>query len=251
MATEVACSANSSGVADGPVMTMMNKRLRALRKKYNRILQMEDRVAQGKSMNREQEDLLRSKLAVSALIEEYEHLRQPIYDSLQEEISLAMAASKKQAVEDVKKNEEEKKTEAEEVSDVKEEKEDDTILAAVEDLLHLLYFGNLFDLKFLDSDFDMMLYTRTHERTSCITYDSVTDDTTRLLQEEDLDMISTLRTLILSRPFSSDISHKNALSDCIKHAKLWLQNSDQLVQPGSSHTCDFFFLFYIFLSYFC
>ena len=55
-----------------------------------------------------------------------------------------------------------------------------------------------------------------------MTYDYVTDDATDLLGEEDLDSISTLRGLLISRPADSSFSHKNALHRCMEHAKLWL-----------------------------
>lgn len=40
----------TSAVSDGLVLSVINKRLRALRKKYNRILQMEELLSQGKSL---------------------------------------------------------------------------------------------------------------------------------------------------------------------------------------------------------
>ncbi|KAL3010503.1 hypothetical protein AAZX31_07G146000 [Glycine max] len=66
------------------------------------------------------------------------------------------------------------------------------------------------------------MLTRTQEHGCCLTYDYVTDDATDLLGEEDLDSISTLRGLLISRPADSSFSHKNALHRCMEHAKLWL-----------------------------
>ncbi|RZB69243.1 Synaptotagmin-1, partial [Glycine soja] len=60
------------------------------------------------------------------------------------------------------------------------------------------------------------------ERGCCLTYDYVTDDATDLLGEKDLDSISALRGLLVSRPADSSFSHKNALHRCVEHAKLWL-----------------------------
>ncbi|MCL7040458.1 hypothetical protein MKW94_023707 [Papaver nudicaule] len=76
-----------SEVNDGPVLNLMNKRLRALRKKYNRIIQMEEALSQGKTLNKEQEEVLRSKPGVVILIDEYEKLRQPLSVAVQEEIN--------------------------------------------------------------------------------------------------------------------------------------------------------------------
>jgi hypothetical protein len=62
----------------------------------------------------------------------------------------------------------------------------------VEDLLNLLYFGSLFDIK-PQSDFTATMLARTHERGCRLTYDYVTNDTTTdLLGERDLDLISSL-----------------------------------------------------------
>ncbi|MQM05978.1 hypothetical protein Taro_038795 [Colocasia esculenta] len=234
-------------VGDGAVMCMMSKRLRALRKKYNRILQMEEAVAQGRSLNREQEETLRSKPAVAALIEEYEKLRQPLSAALQEELSLARHSSSSSAASAAEGEEGENQVrqhqgeaaataaaatgEAEEGSS---EVRGDSY-AVVEDLLKLLYFGCLFDMR-PQSEFASMVFTRAHERQCCLTYDYVTDDSTGFLGEDDLDLISSLGGLMTSRPPHSGVSHVNALLGCLEHAKLWLCNSDQPIQPGSSIT---------------
>ena len=79
-----------SEVSDGPVLSLINKRIRALRKKQNRIHQMEESLAQGKSLNNEQLDVLHSQTAVSAAIDELEKLRQPLSAAVAEEITLAV-----------------------------------------------------------------------------------------------------------------------------------------------------------------
>ena len=104
----------------------------------------------------------------------------------------------------------------------------------MEDLLNLLYFGSLFDVK---SDFASTMLTRTHERGCCLTYDYVTDDATDLLGEKDLDSISALRGLLVSRPADSSFSHKNALQRCLEHARLWLTKSEQPIEPDTDVTC--------------
>ncbi|MQL99824.1 hypothetical protein Taro_032550, partial [Colocasia esculenta] len=231
---------------DGPVLSMMSKRLRALRKKYNRILQMEERLAEGKSLNKEQEEVLRSKDAISVLIEEYEKLRLPLSAAVQEELSLARLSSSPAAAESSPLSpppapeEERQETKpaqgqveaAAAVGEGELQRDHD---AVVEDLLNLLYFGCLFDVK-SQSEFASMVFTRTHERECCLTYDYVTDDSTGFLQEGDLDLISALGSLIISRPAHSGVSHKNALLGCLQHAKHWLRNSDLPIQPGSSVT---------------
>ncbi|URD98384.1 hypothetical protein MUK42_29022 [Musa troglodytarum] len=218
-------SSGMEATVDGPVQSLMNKRLRALRKKYNRILQMEESLAQGKPLNKEQEEVLRSKPAITVLIDEYEKLRQPLAVAIQEELARAAAAfpPPPPALQ-------EEPTAAPTADDDKEE-----LGPAVEDLLTLLYFGCLFDVK-PQSEFAATMLTRTHERGCCLTYDYVTDDATDLLGEQDLDAISALGSLVTSRPVYSGISHKNALQVCLQHAKLWLLNADQPIHPGSSVT---------------
>ncbi|KAK7307147.1 hypothetical protein VNO77_39961 [Canavalia gladiata] len=203
-------------VADGPVMSLINKRLRALRKKLNRILAMEESISQGKPLNKEQEEVLRSKPSVLALIDEFEKLRQPLASALAEELDNALQNRSE--------------TLAENSGSAEQPNSNDVV---VEDLLNLLYFGSLFDVK---SDFASTMLTRTHERGCCLTYDYVPDDATDLLGEKDLDSISALRGLLISRPADSSFSHKNALQRCAEHAKLWLAKSEQPIEPNADVT---------------
>ncbi|KAE8720740.1 thioredoxin H7-like [Hibiscus syriacus] len=221
-APTVSSDATVTTPSDGPVLSVVNKRLRALRKKYNRILQMEEFVSQGKPLNKEQEEVFRSKPAVSALIDELEKLRQPLSSAVSEEISLALqhqTISPQQATSQHQP----------ETTQVQEEHSDEPH-RGVEDLLKLLYFGSLFDVK-SQNDFTSTMLTRTHERGCCLTYDYVTDDASDLLSEKDLDSISMLSGLLTSRSVDSSLSHQNALNRCIHHAKLWLSRSDQLIDP--------------------
>ncbi|XP_073005465.1 uncharacterized protein [Typha latifolia] len=201
-------AASSSDCTDGPVQSVISKRLRALRKKQNRILQMEESLAGGKILNKEQEDVLRSKPFVAALIDELEKLRLPLAAALAEEVSPPPPPPKH----------EEKRAEG-----------------SVEDLVSLLYFGSLFDVM-PQREFTATMLTRTHERECCLTYDYVTDDSTDLLGEGDLDGIAALSALVTSRPVSSGVSHKSALQGSVEHARLWIIGADQPIHPGSSMT---------------
>ncbi|XP_023537859.1 uncharacterized protein LOC111798762 [Cucurbita pepo subsp. pepo] len=225
-------AAAPSDVSDGPVLSLINKRLRALRKKHNRILQMEEAISQGKPINKEQEDVLRSKPSVTALIDELEKLRQPLSSAVSEEINLAVqrqqaSVSSQPVVTD--------DSPLEVTDDKPSGEKDQSEHAVVEDLLNLLYFGSLFDVK-SQSDFTSTMLTRTHERSCCITYDYVTDDATDLLAERDLDLISTMSGLLVSRPVDSNLPHKNALERCIEHAKLWLTKADQPIESNTDVT---------------
>ncbi|KAJ9709179.1 hypothetical protein PVL29_000913 [Vitis rotundifolia] len=226
----------ASDVTDGPVLSLINKRLRGLRKKYNRITQMEEAIAQGKPINKEQEDVLRSKPAVTVLIDELERLRQPLSAAVQEELSLALqrnhlpSSPPPQPSSVINKD---GADDGDDGDDGEEKPESDHL--NVENLLNLLYFGYLFDVK-PQTDFTSTMLTRTHERGCCLTYDYVTDDATDLLGERDLDLISQLSGLLISRPVDSSLSHKNALQRCIEHARLWLANSDRPIEPDATVT---------------
>ena len=102
--------------------------------------------------------------------------------------------------------------------------------------MNLLYFGSLFDVKSQNELASIML-TRTHERGCCLVYDTVTDESTDLLCDKDLDLISELWTMMVSRPADSSLSHKNALERCVEHAKLWLANSDQPIASNCNVSC--------------
>ncbi|KDP21243.1 hypothetical protein JCGZ_21714 [Jatropha curcas] len=221
----------ASEATDGPVLSFINKRLRALRKKYNRILQMEEAISQGKPINKEQEDVLRSKPSVCAAIEELEKLRQPLATAVSEEIALAIQRHQQQSF--VSNNAIPDKDDSEKTDCDSDEDTRGDGGSMVEDLLNLLYFGSLFDVK-SQNDFTATMLTRTHERGCCLTYDYVTDDATDLLGERDLDMISKLGGLLISRPVDSNLSHRNALQRCIERAKLWLANSDQPIEPNAN-----------------
>lgn len=191
---------------------------------------MEEAFSQGKNLNKEQEEVLRSKPGVVTLIDELEKLRQPLASAVSEEITLALQqhadSSNNSVNQDLEKAVEEKEKEKE------KENEPDR---AVDDILPLLYFGSLFDVK-KQNDFTSMMLTRTIERGSCLTYDYVTDEDTEYLGERDLDLISTLGGLLISRPVDSSLSHKNALQRCIEHAKLWMANSEQPIEENASIT---------------
>lgn len=284
---------------DGPVLTMMNKRLRALKKKYNRILQIEDGKSQGKSINKEQEEVLKTKIAVAALIDEYEKLRQPLLVAVKEELAErekelmdatlrreeeeesavdekeleANLGSRKEARSDeVRENlgmeapaecngswnaEEFAATgvdsiHSEDAEDVKVQIENAQLQVAtavvaddgfdghladghIAELLKLLYFAQLFDVN-SQREAPSLMWTKVHERSSCLSYDFVTEDSTSPLLDHDLDALSLFGSLVTSRPPNATLSHRDALHQCIQHAILWLQNSDRPIRTDVSLT---------------
>uniref|UniRef100_A0A1J3E536 Glycine-rich protein n=1 Tax=Noccaea caerulescens TaxID=107243 RepID=A0A1J3E536_NOCCA len=217
----------SSETSEGPVLALINKRLRALRKKHNRITQMEESISQGKTLNKEQEEVLRSKPAVLVLIEELDKLRAPLSAAVSEEISLATQHKRSSPDQSTAAEKNDVAEPAQEASST----DGGANKLELEDLVNILYFGSLFDVK-SQNEFASTMLTRTHERGCCLTYDYVTDDATDLLGDRDLDSISKLWSLMISRPVDSSLSHKNALERCIEHAKLWLSNSDQPIESN-------------------
>lgn len=187
-------------------MSFISKRLRTLRKKLNRITQMEESLSQGKTLNKEQEEVFKSKPSVVAAIEELEKLRDPLSVAVEEEIRLAAPPK------------------------VKEDQNN-----SVEDLLNLLYFSSIFDVKSQD-EFSSLMLTKNHERESCLSYDYVTEEDTDMLSREDLDLISQLGGLLIARPVNSSLSHKNALELCVEHAKQWLSNSKHPISSDANIT---------------
>ncbi|CAL4935307.1 unnamed protein product [Urochloa decumbens] len=212
-----AAAAAAAEATDGPVLSVVSKRVRALRKKLNRITQMEESLAAGKKLNPEQEEVLRSKPVVAALIEELERLRGPLASAVAEEVSSRPAPASAAAPSPAAASSSE--------SD-----------SSVQDLLALVYFGSLFDVK-QQHEFVATMVARTHERNCCITYDYVTDDAADLLAEADLDAVSALASLAASRPAdAAGVSHRDALQACAHHARLWLRRADEPVHPGSNIT---------------
>eukprot|EP00250_Pteridium_aquilinum_P010111 c19162_g1_i1 orf=372-2030(-) len=279
--------ASLSSCKEGPVLTMINKRLRALKKKYNRILQIEESKAQGKQINKEQEGVLKGKLSVGVLIEEYEKLRTPLMMAVKEEIEKEImeirgkydqkstAGDEEHADVRVVEKEimdtrvENEQTNDEGVVDVRAvvdneaicdkslhveissnvELEDDGLCGRdalqsgmvpfereVNDLLHLIYFAQLFNVPPADAS-PSLVWTKIHERSSCISYDCVTEeDSSSPLEESDLNDLSLLGSLIISQPPNGTLSHRDALQHCVQHALLWLGNSDAPIKEGLAVT---------------
>ncbi|XP_019164785.1 PREDICTED: uncharacterized protein LOC109160964 [Ipomoea nil] len=231
-------STAASDVTEGPVLCVINRRIRALRKKLNRISQMEDSLAKGKTLNKEQEETLRSKPDILAGIKELEKIRQPLTAAVEEEIALSIQRPKATSETPVDaagdadcKDEGDKAAESD-----ADDKAGSEGFPVIEDLLSVLYFGSMFDVATLQNHTQVM-YSKALERGSCLSYDCMKDDDSAdLLEEKDLDLISMLSGLLISRPVTSSLPHKHALERCIDHAKLWLENSDQPIEPNSDIT---------------
>ncbi|KAI3708978.1 hypothetical protein L2E82_38619 [Cichorium intybus] len=111
-----------------------------------------------------------------------------------------------------------------------------TAALAVDDLLSLIYFGSLFDVK-SESELESMMRTRKNERDCCLAYDRVADDAAAdFLEERDLDLIAMMSSLLISGFLAPTTSHQQVLQRCIDHAKLWLSKSEQRIDSNSDVT---------------
>uniref|UniRef100_A0A8I6YH58 Uncharacterized protein n=2 Tax=Hordeum vulgare subsp. vulgare TaxID=112509 RepID=A0A8I6YH58_HORVV len=177
---------------------------------------MEEAVAASRTLNQEQKEVMRSKPTLAAVIDELERLRAPLAVAVVEEVSVSVPPPPPPAPAPAP---------FASGSD-----------SSVQDLLALVYFGALFNVK-PQSDFIATMAAREHERSSCITYDYVGDDTVDLLVEGDLDVVSAVAALAAARPASAvGVSHRDALQACAHHARLWLARADEPIHPGSSVT---------------
>ncbi|XP_076947237.1 uncharacterized protein LOC143619108 [Bidens hawaiensis] len=224
MATNTTPAATADA-ADGPVLTLINKRIRNLKKKLNRINQIEQSAVK----NKEQEDLLKSKPAIASVVEELEKLRPPLSAAVDEEIAIAVKHS--QTPRDNNNNNNNNNNNINNNNDNNNINE-----STVEDLLKLIYIGNMFDVK-TRNEFDSIMLTRTHERNCCLTYDYVTDDDAAVvLGESDLDLLAKMSSFLISRPVDLSASHQDALRRCVEHAKRWLAGAEERVEADSDVT---------------
>eukprot|EP00850_Spirogloea_muscicola_P017512 SM000151S01500 [mRNA] locus=s151:172740:174511:- [translate_table: standard] len=83
---------------------------------------------------------------------------------------------------------------------------------------------------------------KVHERSSCLSYEYQTDDDDssaragERLAEVDLDQIAEFGRLLMRRPPVANLSHRDALGLCLRHALAYLRNTTEPVVPGSSLT---------------
>lgn len=213
---------------DGAVITLVSKRLRAAKKKLNRIQELETAVGNGKDINADQQELLNSKTGVVAVIEELERvtpLLRPVVAEEREEARLELqleteAAAKAAAALAVPPaGGEGIKPEAEHHpdSDIAElpasvDRSSQTNIAdtqaaveeAVMKVLQLVYFGQVFESS----------VTGPQERHACLSYSYRAPQEAPALTDQHLSQISFLAKLLSTRPPGMTHSHKDALAAC-------------------------------------
>ncbi|KAL3849301.1 hypothetical protein ACJIZ3_011183 [Penstemon smallii] len=193
----MAASSSSAFANEGPVLNLIYKCIRALRKKLKRISQMVESLSQGKTLNKEQEKTFRSKSSILARIDQLENLLQPLLQALTREVCIALEKKKKE--------------------------ETDAKLGGGNKMKTLV---SVFYVKTLMSDEDNIL-TRKHERSCFLTSDHLKDD-------DDAGELGS--RLLISRPVNSGLSHKKFLEKCVERANLWIAHSEQPIEPNSNIT---------------
>ena len=88
MVKEFETKATIMETKEGPILSVLSRRLHALRKQQNRIARMEE---SGKTLSQEQKEVMRSKPVLAAVIDELERLRAPLAAALAEELSTISA----------------------------------------------------------------------------------------------------------------------------------------------------------------
>lgn len=209
-----------ASVSESRVVDVIYKRLRSLRKKLNRLLQMEESRSQGKILNKDQEEALRSKPEVMANIVELEKLIEPIQVAVAKEISTV---------------------ENQWIVAFENEK-----FSMVKDIITVMYFANMFDVESLRKH-KSHIYAEAINRKWLLAYGFVTEDFSDLLSETDMDLISRMGRLLSSRPAQSCLSHREALARCFEHARLWLSCSHGPVGSNPSEACMITIFYHVFL----
>lgn len=207
-------------MSESRVDDVIYKRLRSHKKKLNRLLQMEESRSQGKILNKDQEEALRSKPIVMANIAELEKLIEPIQVAVAKEISTV---------------------EHQCLVTFENEK-----FSMVKDIVTVMYFANMFDVESL-YDHRTHISAELLERKWLLAYGFVTEDFSDLLSETDMDLISRFGRHLTSRPANSCLSHRDALARCFEHARLWLACSHGPVGSDPSEACMITVFCYVFL----
>ncbi|BDA48675.1 hypothetical protein COCOBI_12-3570 [Coccomyxa sp. Obi] len=244
-------ASNSEGPKDGegPVLTVITKRLRAANKKLKRIEEIEGSRAAGKTLNADQEEVLRGKPKVLGTIEELERLAPLLKEALVEERSALEAtaqsaaesaarahaeqeaATKFAALEEAKAAAERSaaaaQAEAEEakqhVAELQAAPSGEAAESAITRLIQLIYFAMLF--------VDDGSHQHLSERSACRSYDYDDDEGTpgAALTNEDLTFISQLGQLIIQRPPNQTLCHQDSITHCKELAMKFLDKSEEML----------------------
>lgn len=88
-AAAAVAAASEPAKPEGPVLTVISKRLRAFRKKLNEITDLEEKQREGKELIDQQLEKLKNKATVNITIDELEKVTALLADAVKEEVALA------------------------------------------------------------------------------------------------------------------------------------------------------------------
>lgn len=216
------------GKPDGPVLTALAKRVRAVKKKLNRITETEAAVSAGKEINADQQELLKAKPGLVAVIEELDKLHEIFKEAVKEELDLAaeeyqQIVAQAQVVEPPAPVEPvlEPVITPPPVEEAQVEPAVDTaaiVRSTKEKILELLYFSQLFE--------EHGHWSTLRERQACLTYELPEG---RRLTDQDLIRLAHLGKSLITRVPDQLVSHKDALQQCNELADKWLTDPSHFV----------------------
>eukprot|EP00854_Cymbomonas_tetramitiformis_P003879 gene3879-4840_t len=231
-------NAAEGSFSDGPVVSLVTKKLRALRKKLEKVTTLEQKVTEGKAINSEQQAVLDSKASILILVDEYEKLKDQLASAVEEEKAAVISKIPAPVAEDPVSAEPQPPVEPEvkepEVSEEKIKEIQDAAnaesVAKLKSILNLLYFAQLFDVT--HRYHAIHTHVQKMERHSCLSYDAYDlvapgPELEQRLDQNDLDNITEMGKLITSRPQGLPISHKDAIERCAAIADKWMARSDE------------------------
>lgn len=236
-----AAAGNDADKGQGLVVTVIAKRLRAARKRLRNIEEIEAKRDGGKALNADQEDSLKAKPGVVAVIDELEKLISLLEKAAEEETEAAVSRAVGDALA-VAKAEHEAAREADRAAAeaasaeaaaaaaeaaVAEATADTVSESDVHRLVELLYFSQTFGTQNGGVD----------ERSLCLSFTQAAGGESAPLATADLEAIHALGRLITARPAEELVPHKDALGAAKALALQWVRGQgDDTFLPAAGCT---------------
>lgn len=215
--------AGKEAVHDEPaadtVMQVLNRRIRAARKKIQKISVIEEAQATGKEINDDQVKTLASKVQVTAILEELARVEPLVEKALKKEIDGAVA----KAVEESKARQDASEAdEGEESSTVDSSSEQKHESDEAGQLLDLLYVSQVFGVGGTEADYEAFLAGQ----------DPVQDG--KPITRGDLEKLASFGKSLFTRAVEEGFTHEEALSRCKRMALTFIRSPDAQVDNETS-----------------
>ncbi|GMH38785.1 hypothetical protein BSKO_06669 [Bryopsis sp. KO-2023] len=205
------------------VMQVLNRRIRAARKKIQKISVIEEAQASGKEINDDQVKTLASKIQVTAILEELSRVEPLVEKALKKEIdgavekALADAKAENEPSE-VDDEEEEEEEEASTIDSSSEPKADNDDAGQI---LDLLYVSQVFGVGGTEADYEAFL---SGEESS----------EGKPIERQDLEKLAAFGKSLFTRSVEDGFTHEEALSRCKNMALAFVRTPDALVDNETS-----------------